>query len=65
MFGRNPCLWIVPWMGKAGKPDGSGVIWPLKNGNTSVNEDPGVSDDIVKLSNKKTGWNKQGCEEEN
>lgn len=47
VFGRNQILWFIPLMGKTGKPKGSGVIWPLKNGNTSINEDAVATDDIV------------------
>ena len=39
VFGKNPLLWIIPLMGKSGKPEGSGVTWSLRHGGTSVVED--------------------------
>jgi len=39
VFGKNPCLWLMPFMAKSGKPEGSGVTWPLKQGGSSVADD--------------------------
>ena len=38
VFGKNPCLWLLPLMAKSGKPDGSGGAWSLKHGGGSVVE---------------------------
>ncbi len=46
VFGRNPNMWLFPMMGKSGKPEGSGVAWPLRNGGNTVTDDrlpPSVS----------------------
>ena len=39
VFGRNTVLWFFPTMGRSGKPEGSGVTWPLRQGGSSVAED--------------------------
>ncbi len=36
VFGRNALLWFIPIMGRSGKPDGSGVTWPLRHGGNSI-----------------------------
>ena len=46
VFGRNPCLWFMPMMGRSGKPEGSGVTWQLRN--ASSQEEPGMSEEIVR-----------------
>lgn len=29
VFGRNYWVWIFPWYGASGKPNGDGIIWPV------------------------------------
>jgi len=47
VFGRNPFLWVIPIMGRSGKPDGSGVNWPTKHNLGSIDDKPSSQDDMV------------------
>jgi len=38
-FGRHSLMWPIPMMGRSGKPDGSGVTWPLRQGGSSVSDE--------------------------
>jgi hypothetical protein len=49
VFGKNPALWLFPFVGRSGKPVGNGVSWPLRSGGDSINLGKGIEGDLVSL----------------
>lgn len=51
IFGVNSWLWLFPYMGRSGKPSGSGVSWPSNNPNGVVLSENAVpGGEVVKIA---------------